>query len=299
MFALIPRYGVLVPLLSATILTSILVHAETPTADGCATASDNAQPLRKAGKLRAAKQQLLICVNKTCPSMVRDDCASQLGEIQKAMPTVVFAATDADGHDLSDVHVQIDGNQLVDHLDGTAVAVDPGEHTFRFEAPRLPPTSKKLVLHETEKERRVAVSFVAPKGAPSSAAESSEPPLGEDAGAPSRWPAYVAFGVGGAGLVVGVIFTVSAVSQNSTLSGECTFPNGGCDPKYQPQLDALRTDQILAGVGYGVAVVGAGVGTYLLLTSGSPQSKAQAVRTPSLQLVPRVGLGWFGVGGRF
>jgi hypothetical protein len=284
---------------SAAMLTVSSGRAEGPTADACATASDNAQPLRKAGKLRAAKQQLLICVTKSCPSIVRDDCAGQLGSIEKAMPTVVFVATDAKGGDLSAVHVSMDGQPLADHLDGTPLAVDPGEHMFRFDATGLPSVNKKVVLHETEKERRVALSFSLPSEGPAPAEGSSTPQSEESAAAPTPWPAYVAFGIGGAGLVVGVIFTVSALMQNSLLAGECTLPNGGCDSQYQPQIDRLHTDQILAGVGYGIAVVGAGVGTYLLLTSGSSQQKANAVRAPSLQLVPRIGLGWFGVGGRF
>ncbi|MGH7296183.1 MAG: hypothetical protein ACRELB_14675, partial [Polyangiaceae bacterium] len=277
---------------AASVLASSLAQADTPTADACATASDNAQPLRRAGKLGAARDQLRICVKKGCPTIVRDDCASQLNEIDKVMPTVVFAATDAEGRDLSAVNVRMGDELLVDHLDGTPIAVDPGEHLFRFEAAGSPAAVKKLVLHEGEKERRVAVAFAAP-----STSSPYEVP-GEHAEgaieAPTRWPGYVALGLGVAGLAVGVIFTVSAVNQNSTLAGECT--NGGCDAKYQPQITLYDEDRVLAGIGYGVAIIGAGVGTYLLLASGSSPPRAQWSAT---QIEPRVGPGWLGIGGHF
>jgi microcompartment protein CcmK/EutM len=282
-------------------LTTEAALANTPTADDCATASDNAQPLRKAGKLRATKQQLLVCVSKDCPSIVRDDCAAQLNDVNKAMPTVVFAATDSGGRDLSAVRVKMDGELLGERLDGIPFPVDPGTHEFRFEAAGFATVIKMLVVRETEKERRVPVSFIAhiqgtSSGHDESAASPEQEP-GEGDSSPTRWPAYLALGAGAAGLVLGVTYTVFALNQNSTLAGECTLPNGGCDAKYQPQLDILHSDQIVAGIGYGVAVVGAGLGTYLLLTSGSSPPKAHAA--PSVRVVPRVGLGWFGVGGQF
>lgn len=288
------RSLVLVSLLGVT-STAASAHADAPSADACATASDNAQPLLKARKLRAAKQQLLICVSKSCPSMVRDDCASQLNGIEKAMPTIVFAATDAQGADLSAVIVKMDGQQLADHLDGTPLAVDPGEHEFRFETSGRSPVFKKLVVHETEKERRVALSFAAQEAPPS---PSEGPTSDQSTSSPTPWVAYTALGIGAVGLIVGVIFTVSALNQNSTLSGECTLPNGGCAPQYQNQVNNLNTDQIVAGVGYGVALVGAGIGTYLLLTSGSSTSPAPAT-TARAQVQPQIGLGWLGLGGQF
>jgi hypothetical protein len=277
--------------LAAGVFSSRVAHADTPTADACATASDNAQPLRRAGKLRAASEQLRVCVNKSCPTIVRDDCASQLNDLEKAMPTVVFAATDAQGRDLSAVTVRMGDELLVDHLDGTPIDVDPGDHVFRFDTAGSPSVFKKLILHENDKERRVAVAFAAPpKSSP------SEVP-GEHAEAATTaptWPAYVVLGVGAAGLAAGVVFTVSAASQNSTLAGECT--DGGCNAKYQPQITVYDEDRVLAGIGYGVAIIGAGVGTYLLLASGPSPPKAQAAGT---QIEPQIGPGWLGIGGRF
>jgi hypothetical protein len=283
--------------LACALTTSMSAFAEGPSADACATASDNAQPLRKTGKFHEAKQQLLICVNKSCPSMVRNDCSTQLNELEKVTPTIVFEAKDAGGNDVTAVTVTMDGAPLADHLDGTALPVDPGRHHFVLKAVGTNPVvTKDLVIRESEKERHEALVFGAATVSAAASNDSSGPPTDVEGGSP-KWPIYAAFGVGAVGLIVGTIGLVGMVNQNSTLSGECTLPNGGCDPKYQPQLDQLHQDQIVAGIGFGVAVVGAGIGTYLLLTASSPPAKAQA--SGQVRVSPRIGIGWLGVGGQF
>jgi hypothetical protein len=294
------RLGAVVLALSAaSVVAEHPARADGATAEACATASDNAQPLRNASKLRAARQQLLVCVSPRCPAIVRNDCASQLTQLESTIPTVVFAATDPSGQDLSAVRVKMDGEQLADHLDGTSLAADPGVHVFVFEADGFPPVTKKLVLREGEKDRHVSLVFGTPAHPPSSASTKApaHPPPESHASAP-RWPAYVAFGIGGAGLILGLVFTGSAINQNSTLAKECTFPNEGCDPKYQPDIDSLHTDQVVAGIGYGVALVGAAFGTYVLISSVSSQGKGSG-RGPDVQVTPRIGFGWLGMEGQF
>jgi hypothetical protein len=282
-------------LLAAIVLAGHTATAGEPTKQECVAANSSAQDLRAVGKLRAAREKLALCVSTSCPGPVREDCAQRLDEVNKAMPSLVFEAKDEAGNDLAAVRVTMDGVPLAGRLDGTSLAVDPGEHVFRFETNSFTPVEKRLVVHQTEKDRRVALSFrpssvPAPSGNGSSDATGNSPPL---------WPEYLAFGVSGVGLVLGIIFTASALNQNSTLAGECTMPNGGCDPKYQSQIDALHQDQILATVGYGIAVVGAGIGTYLLLTSKASPPRGQAAGASGARVVPRIGVAWLGVGGEF
>jgi hypothetical protein len=56
-----------------------------PTKQECVAANEAAQDLRRAGKLHGAKQKLLVCMSNSCPKAVRDDCAQQLGEVEKAL----------------------------------------------------------------------------------------------------------------------------------------------------------------------------------------------------------------------
>ena len=53
----------------------------------------------------------------------------------------------------------MDGEPLADRLEGTAVSVDPGEHTFTFEAPGYAVATKRLMILEGQKDRREAVTL--------------------------------------------------------------------------------------------------------------------------------------------
>lgn len=75
------------------------------------------------------------------------------------MPTVVFLAKDGAGTDLSAVKITMDGDVLAERIEGSAIAVDPGEHTFTFETAGQAPVTEKLLLVEGQKERRETVTF--------------------------------------------------------------------------------------------------------------------------------------------
>jgi hypothetical protein len=83
-----------------------------------------------------------------------------------------------------------------------------------------------------------------------------------------RWPAYVALGVGGAGLVAGTIFGVIALGAKGSLDDYAGCPSA-CPAAQRSRVDSLHTDELLADVGLGVGVVGAAVGAFLLLRSTS------------------------------
>ena len=82
-----------------------------------------------------------------------------MDELDRIMPTIVFAAKDKQGRDVSVVRVTMDGAPLVAKLDGTAVAVDPGEHDFTFEANGEPPVTQHFVIREGEKSRRETIAI--------------------------------------------------------------------------------------------------------------------------------------------
>jgi hypothetical protein len=124
------------------------------TKDQCVDANSKAQPLRRAGKLVAARAQLAICADPRCPGIVRDDCTQRLDDLERVQPTIVFDAKDSAGNDLSEVKVSMDGKALVGRLDGTAIAVDPGPHAFTFEVSGQPNITRGFVLKEGEKLRR-------------------------------------------------------------------------------------------------------------------------------------------------
>ncbi len=125
-----------------------------------------------------------------------------------------------------------------------------------------------------------------PPAKPQQAASSTPPPAAGPAPAPpagegpSRVPAYVAFGVGGAGLAVGSIFGVLALTQMSSVRSSC---NGDvCPADQRDESDAAQTKAWIANAGFGVAVAGAALGVVLLVTSGS--SSSVSARADGLRL---------------
>ena len=116
-----------------------IARAAEPTKTDCLDASEAWLAQRKAGKLRAARGELLVCAAASCPKDVREECAQHVPEIGAAIPTLVFEVKDASGEDVSAVRVTLDGAPLVDWLDGTAIPLDPGDHLFTFVAEGLPP----------------------------------------------------------------------------------------------------------------------------------------------------------------
>jgi hypothetical protein len=82
-----------------------------------------------------AREKFAVCAAAECPPVVQGDCAGWLASVEKALPSVVLMAKDDGGASLIDVKVTMDGQPFLKRLDGRAVSVDPGPHTFRFEGP--------------------------------------------------------------------------------------------------------------------------------------------------------------------
>ncbi|HLK37289.1 MAG TPA: hypothetical protein VKU41_11095, partial [Polyangiaceae bacterium] len=132
----------------------------------CVAATETSLGLRKQGKLHQALKELAACAEPSCPAEIKTECSRRIAEIDDAMPTLILAAKDGTGNDLTAVAVSMDGAPLVGMLDGRAIAIDPGEHSFRFEAAGQPALDKNFVVREGEKDRRETVVIGPPAPAP-------------------------------------------------------------------------------------------------------------------------------------
>lgn len=177
--------------------------------DACINASERAVALRKADKLIEQRASLSLCAASSCPDAVRTSCQQRLAQASQAIPSLVFFAKDGAGRDLAAVELTIDGALYADHLDGSAITLDPGEHEFRFEMAGQPPVVKKFVMHQGEQNRRenIVIGPAAPAASSLSAASevpaSSSPPSGvADETAPPRGNTQRTLGlvVGGVGV---------------------------------------------------------------------------------------------------
>jgi hypothetical protein len=108
--------------------------------------------------------------------------------------------------------------------------------------------------------------------------------------------AYIAGGVGVAGLAMFTIFGVMDNSTYSDLQSKCPLPatasTGRCPPGSQSEIDSGRTQQTLANVGLVVGAVGVAAGATLFVLS---LNKSSSPTAPSTGLV--VAPGYLGLRG--
>jgi hypothetical protein len=115
------------------------------------------------------------------------------------------------------------------------------------------------------------------------------------AGPGRRAGAAVAFGLGGAGLVVGAVMGGLALHQRSSLDAQCPTKSN-CPASAQGTIDSMNHLASGSTIGFGVLVAGAGLGAVLLLT-GTGGAKAAPARGATA--TPWIGPGSLGVRGAF
>jgi len=227
----------------------------------CSASFEKAQYLRKDSKLVSAREQAMVCARPTCPSFVRDECTRILSEIDAAQPTVVFAARDAKGVDLVDVGVEVDGRPLATRLDGSAIPLDPGEHTVRFSRSPEPAIEQHVVIRAGEKNRAVSVQFVSQPSPQPFALDSAAPPP-EPRTVKVRgpiWPAIVVGTVGVAAIATSIGFGVDAKNTADNLRNTCAPRCAYGD------VNALNTELVVSDVLLVAGIVTVGLATVLLI----------------------------------
>ncbi len=224
----------------------------------CANAYEQAQRTRNEGLYKASREHLLVCAQDQCPPVLRNECVKWLGEVDAAMPTVLIVAVDGAGNELSDVTVSVDGTKVLDRLDGKAIPVDPGVHTFRFSRPGSDAVEQKVLIREAEKRRPVSVTFPSaaapvPARKPETPSEGSSVPLGT----------YI---LGGAGLValgLSVPMYLTAFRTKSDIESGCGS-NQTCPPS---EGDRLRRQFLYGDLALGIGVVALASATILWIAT--------------------------------
>jgi hypothetical protein len=280
---------------AALLLLEAPAHAAEPTTADCLAASDASLKLGNQHKHRAERSQLLVCAAAACPSEIRNECIRRADEANAQIPTILFEARDASGATLNAVKVTMDGEVLAEHLDGTALPVDPGEHTFTFETATEIPVTKTLTIQESQKERREGITFVAPTAAlrPSQAPQSTggqQLPENPPAARVGRQPlgtqksvAIVAGGVGLVGLGVGTAFGVVAMSQKSAAQSACPTNPCGTQDGVNRWNNAGSTGNV-STIGFIVGALGVGGAAILWLTAPASVSAQLGVGPGVLQV---------------
>jgi hypothetical protein len=169
---------------------------------------------------------------------------------------------------------------------GAPVAVDPGTIAVSVEHPGAPGVRKTVVVTAGATER-VAVDVGEGRPKPGGDGDGSDKLVVSSSKVGMRTWAYVAGGVGVAGLVTFGVFGLKSRSTYNDLEASC--PGGHCPADRGADIDAGKRDQTIANVGLVVGVIGLAAGTTLFVlsrkrgagsggaTAGAPAGAAVAV----------------------
>src|SRR6478735_696361 len=137
-------------------------------AETCSAAYERTQTEKLAGHYVAAAAAALECSQLQCNSAIVQECVRFYSALESETPTVVFSARKAEGGELTDVRVEMDGKKVADTITGRPFALDPGPHNFVF----VHQKRGLLRLNETarvgDKARVLEVTFADPNAKPGS-----------------------------------------------------------------------------------------------------------------------------------
>ena len=162
----------------------------------------------------------------------------------------------------------------------------PGRHVLRATALGHRPLERTLEVHGQEREKLELA--LEPEGSPSATQSSSSTgAAGSDAaaltadthdGSSRTTLAIVSFSIGGAALLASGITLALALSDKAELDDGC--PDRICPPKLEDTRSRYQTLRIVSPVALGVGVIGAAIGTVLLLSGGEDAGSKQAWLVP-------------------
>ena len=185
------------------------------------------------------------------------------------------------GSDLPDLEIKRDGTGIRRAAWGTAMPIDPGEHLLEAFALGKIPWKQTVTVGGKAETKTIAVPpldnapVVATPVAPATAG--STPVHLVEVRRPINPAAWVAFGIGAVGVGAGTYFGLRAMSDQKTADEKC--PRDQCNSEgSSANANAIKWAN-LATVGFGVGVLGVGLGTYLLLSRGTttvPSTAASA-----------------------
>lgn len=187
--------------------------------------------------------------------------------------------------------IKLDGAPVAAAALGSEIPVDPGKHVVSGEAPGSPERRYEVVAEEA---KRVVVPV---EPWPDTSAPPPPPPTVQEP--PSRnnrrLAGYVVGGVGLAGLGAGAVIGVLTILRHDELERKCPS-HTGCSPEVIRGASDGQTLSIVSTVALAAGATGLGIGTYLVLSSGTAK-KTAAAATVGAAVLP--GGAMLGAWGRF
>jgi serine/threonine-protein kinase len=182
-----------------------------------------------------------------------------------------------------------DGSVVGEGQWGTALPVDPGEHTFEASAPARKAWSASVKVEANGSSARVEVPAL--EALPGQRVSEEPPPFW----GPQRVAGVVLGGVGIAGLVTSVIFTARLVSKNGASRDHCEPADATqCDPTgVGLRNEAFAAARVATGTFVaGAVAAGAGLVVFLTAPRGAVRPEAPSARW---RVVPSAGREYVGL----
>ncbi len=248
------------------------------------------------------------------------------GVLKKALPRIAHLRVHVAAPSDAKPTVLMDGNPYPDALLDGDRPVDPGTHALAATADGMIKAETSVTLGDGESksaELKLVPDPNAPRpvaiapalvdnpppedGTPQKTHE--EPPPNVSTDSPSKVPAILAFGLGVAGVGVGTVTGILALSKKGSLDDACK--DKVCPGTSQSDIDSANTMATISTVGFIVGGVGIVGGIVLLITESGGSSNASATlggslaaptkktATGSIRVTPDFGAGWIGAHGSF
>jgi hypothetical protein len=254
-------------IVAACIATTSVGQARDESTKACLANYESGQRQRKAGDLVGARDALFRCAVATCPEIVRSDCVEWSAELDRQVPTVVVSARWDDGSDVARARVSVDGRVVAERLDGTPLALNPGERTIAVDVDGQS-AKQRLIVNQGEKARLVRFELERAREAPASGASPDRV-----APTPAAGPGVLPFVLAGTSLLAAAGFGYFAIKGTRDLQEL----RDDCAPHCtRDQLDGVKRDLLIADVLLGVSVLAGGAAAVLFVV-GTPDPERQGV----------------------
>lgn len=200
-----------------------------------------------------------------------EEAGKRVAALEATLPAKVTVKVTPPG--AQGVAIKVDGKPA----EGTELSLAAGQHTVEVSAEGMKPKTETITVKANEKRdlnvtlEKAAAATPTPTPAPDPGAGE-----GEDDG-PSNIPAYVTLGIAGAGVVLGTVFGVQALSAQSDFDEEPTVDNA----------DKAERNALIADMSFGVALT-FGITGAVLLISNLTGGEAEEEAADEASIVPEV-----------
>jgi hypothetical protein len=171
-----------------------------------------------------------------------------------------------------------DGEEIPLAMVGSDLPTDPGKHTIEATAPGYSVWQTSVVISGDKDKKTLQIPKLMPA------------PVSEKGGTPPNKPkrniGIAAAGLGVAGIGLGAVMGLMAASDVSNAKGDNALcPNSKCTPAGREAIDSANTKALVSTIGFGVGIAAAGVGVFLIATSGG----SKPIEKAATHFVPVVG----------